>query len=677
MTTALRLEALELSVTTPRGTAGRVIHFRDGLNLIRADNSSGKSTALQSIVYALGLEGMLSASRRVPLAHAMTDRLEIDGQDAKVTESFVALQFRNAANEVVTTRRWVVNASVDKNLVTVQAGPVLTNPGDYTARDYFVRLPGAAQNESGFHKFLADFVGLALPRVSRLDGGEVPLYLETVFPYSYVEQKHGWSSIQARLPNYLGIRDVGKRSAEFVLGLDVFSRIQQRQRIASNINELEKTWQRSCKELSERASRVGAVFSQVLPRIASFKSQGMPRPLVSITSGAWTEITKAIADLEEQVRDLENGRVPTAQASSMNGALELNAAEAGLRNAISISSAVREEESEISDRVLQLELRIDALSDDLQRHKDSRTLANLGSATSSRLLAEHVCPTCHQEVEDGADITTHAMTIEENIAFIERQLEIFRATKADLTRVQQAMLVRLESLSRQAHDFRGQIRALKETLTSANSAPSISAIRRRLTAEDRLTSLRAASEELDKVVLSLAETAGAWSTQKTLLKTLGGTGLSDRDEEKLADLQTSVRSQLTDYKFDSLRPAEVDVSKDTYRPVHEGFDLGFDISASDMIRVIWAYLFGVMDVGVRAGSHIGLLIFDEPKQQETARDSYEALLQHASTRIVPGTQVIFATSESAASLVDMLGTDEHLVANLEPGEKLLRTLAQP
>ncbi|ROQ37068.1 AAA domain-containing protein [Frondihabitans sp. PhB188] len=673
MTTALRLDALELSVTTTRGAAGRVIYFQDGLNLIRADNSSGKSTALQAIVYALGLEGMLNASRRIPLAHAMTDRIEIDGQDAKVTESYVALQFRNAAGEVATAKRWAVNARVKKDLVTVEAGPAITSSGDYAARDYFVRLAGAAQNDSGFHKYLADFIGLDLPRVTRTDGGEAPLYLETIFPYSYVEQKHGWSSIQARLPNYLGIRDVGKRSAEFVLGLDVFARIQQRQRVASNVSELEKAWQRTSKDLIDGAARYGAVFSQVLPRLAGFESNGLPRPLVSITSGAWTEISEAIADLEAQLVEWEKGTSPTAQATSEEGARELGAAEAGLRQAISISTAVREEESEVAGRVLQLDLRIEALSDDLQRHKDSRTLANLGSAVSTSLLAEHVCPTCHQDIEDGADITTHAMTIEENITFIDRQLETFRATKADLTRVQQAMLVRLESLERQAHDFRGQIRALKETLTSANSSPSVSAIRRRLTTEDRLASLRTGREELDRIGLVLAETASDWSQQKLLLKSLGRTGLSELDEQKITELQDLMRSQLTDYQFNSLRPSEVDVSQETYRPVHEGFDLGFDISASDMIRVIWAYLFGVMDVGVKAGSHIGLLIFDEPKQQETARESYEALLKHASTRLAPGAQVIFATSESAASLVDMLQTDKHLVANLEPGEKLLQT----
>ena len=55
MSPALVIRALTLYVATAVGEAGRTLKFSNGLNLIRADNSSGKSTALQAIIYALGL----------------------------------------------------------------------------------------------------------------------------------------------------------------------------------------------------------------------------------------------------------------------------------------------------------------------------------------------------------------------------------------------------------------------------------------------------------------------------------------------------------------------------------------------------------------------------------------------------------------------------------------------
>ena len=53
--------------------------------------------------------------------------------------------------------------------------------------------PGAAQREAGFHRYLAEFMGWQLPRARRFDGSETMLYLETVFPLLYIEQKAGWS----------------------------------------------------------------------------------------------------------------------------------------------------------------------------------------------------------------------------------------------------------------------------------------------------------------------------------------------------------------------------------------------------------------------------------------------------------------------------------------------------
>ena len=122
-----------------------------------------------------------------------------------------------------------------------------------------------------------------------------------------------------------------------------------------------------------------------------------------------------------------------------------------------------------------------------------------------------------------------------------------------------------------------------------------------------------------------------------------------------------------------MNPDEIDIDRSPYRPTHEGFDLGFDLSASDMIRVIWAYLFGILDVGrEETGNHLGLLIFDEPRQQETARASYQALLANASTSGLGGAQIIFATSEPSQSLLTMLRDRDFNLIDLAPGEKLLQ-----
>ena len=209
----VRLRHLRLRAETSTGPFGADIPLDVGLNVLRADNTTGKSTCLQGLLYALGLERMLSPRREIPLAYVMTSHLDDPGtgQRHPVLESAVWVELENSAGDVITVRRGVVT-STDRKLVSVFNGPLLTQPANhYRQRDYFVLDPGAAHREAGFHRMLAEFIGWRLPTVRRYDGSETTLYIETIFPLLYVEQKAGWSSLPAAFPTYFQIRDVGLR----------------------------------------------------------------------------------------------------------------------------------------------------------------------------------------------------------------------------------------------------------------------------------------------------------------------------------------------------------------------------------------------------------------------------------------------------------------------------------
>lgn len=105
----------------------------------------------------------------------------------------------------------------------------------------------------------------------------------------------------------------------------------------------------------------------------------------------------------------------------------------------------------------------------------------------------------------------------------------------------------------------------------------------------------------------------------------------------------------------------VEIGDDDYLPRRDDFDLQADISASDSVRVIWAYLLGLLEVGEQFDTnHPGLVVFDEPKQQSAKDLSFEALLRRASGE-GGGRQVIFATSEPLEALNTMLGGVEHTI----------------
>lgn len=672
MTSRLYVRVIQLDLNTPKGHAGATIRLERGFNVLRADNSSGKSTCLQAIIYGLGLEGMLSAQRTVPLPHSMTDRVSLHGEEVVVLNSCVRLELENADGRVITIERQVKHPTIDSMLVQVWEGPLLTDPGDYAQTDYFVRRRNAAIHEAGFHHFLADFLGWELPRVTRMDGSEGLLYLECLFPYFYVEQKHGWSGVQARMPTYLGIREVGKRSAEFLLGLEALDRILERQRLASAASIMDSEWQQTLEALTAAAAATGLVLSRGPQRIV----RELPADafVAQMHDGSkWLDVEAALASLEAEIRELQ--RVPTQVVGQRAAELEVELAksQAELDRNVAGLVALTEEQREMAERRDQLALRVEALEEDLDRHKDSLVLQNLGSSQSVSLIADHVCPTCHQQLDDGADITSHAMTAAQNIQFVTQQLDTFRAMHADIERVLAAVRARAAALRQGVASQRTQVRALKDALVGQSNAPSIADVTKLVSLQARRDAIRDNRATLASFRARLSSLASSYATNRDRLQSLETDQLSSADSAQLAALEVALRFRLSKYQFGSLPAADVDISRETYRPAHEGFDLGFDISASDMIRVIWAYLMSLLSVsGERGGKHLGLLVFDEPRQQETARESYEQLLQQAADEARNDRQILFATSETSDEIRRMLGTATHTLIDIAAGSRIIQ-----
>jgi hypothetical protein len=200
----IRLRHLRLRSFTATRAFGADIPFEAGLNIVQAPNTSGKSTCLQSIIYALGLERSLGPQLSIPLPYAMREQIH-EFEDAPyelVLQSYVELEIENAQGEIVVLHRDVVGGKNTKLIQTWRGPGFTTGLPRGEQRDYFVLDSGSATHESGFHAYLAAFLGWDLPTVARYDGTECPLYLEAIFPMLFVEQKRGWSAIQGPFPTF-------------------------------------------------------------------------------------------------------------------------------------------------------------------------------------------------------------------------------------------------------------------------------------------------------------------------------------------------------------------------------------------------------------------------------------------------------------------------------------------
>lgn len=653
---SLRLRQLVLRAQTAEGLYGTRITFNDGLVLLRANNNMGKSTCLQAIIYALGLEKMLGPSSSIPLPHSMTRYVEDGDREIPLLESEVLLEVENHRGERLAIQRSALGQH-DERLVTTWEGPKLSNPaGTFTQRDYFVRDPGAAQNEAGFSRKLAEFVGWQLPTVRRFNGAECPLYLEAICPLFFVEQKHGWSGIQANLPTFFGIREMAKRSVEFVLNLDAARMIEERQQIEQQEVEMRSRWKNLITLVTANMQRVNGRVAG-LPESPSTQWPLPVPPSVEIYRGSgWVGIQEAVDAARVELAGLDQQPVETAGTAAAAASAQLESSRKVLSDREIVAGQLL---TELRGEELQLratEIRLASLNDDLRKNKDALKLKGFGSNAGWSLI-EHTCPTCQQHIADtllSQVAVENPMSVEDNITFIKKQIETFERLKENSATLIGRKKSELASFQAEMDGLRAQIRALRQTLLSPNSTPSIEAVRKRVELEGLITSLERANLEFEEAIQNFSEVAAAWRLLVGRKQSLPADGFSQSDKSKLDRLRDLLREQLNAFGFSSLNPDSLEVSRETYRPIREGFDLGFDLSASDNIRTIWAYLQGLLELSNEALlNHWGMLVFDEPRQQEAAELSFQNLLKRAATSAARKQQIVFATSEPLANLQRM------------------------
>ena len=250
------------------------------------------------------------------------------------------------------------------------------------------------------------------------------------------------------------------------------------------------------------------------------------------------------------------------------------------------------------------------------------------------------------------------MGVDETINYLEAQADLTKTVIASTRASLDAREARLEALARRSADIRSKIFALRTDLTGGSAVVSNAEA---LLASRRELEMYETTEETFSVALDDFNTLSEeWRTTESELRKFRLTELSDDDRRKLDSLQNEFRDQLSSYGFQSLRPNSLTISQDTYQPAHEGYDPAFESSASDVIRIIWAYLLSLRCVSEDLDlNHPGLVIFDEPRQQMASEISFRELLRRAAAN---SGQVVFATSETGQRLANMLeGLDHHTI----------------
>ncbi len=666
----LHINAFKLTLATSNGPYGATALFDGGLNIIRAENTSGKSAIITGILYALGLEILVGKKGKEALKPVMWSTGTYNGEAFNVLESFVEIEISNASGNVVTIRRYVAG-NKDDRLVEVVHGPVLTEkPRDqYKVESLFVGIEGAAQREMGFHHFLAEFLDLELPYVKKFNGDEVPLYVECIAPLMFIEQIRGWGGIQMTLRHSFGIKNVAKLAVEYILDLDVIENEKMRTQISEDASRILEDWQFTRKSMVQIAYQAGGQLMNVPAKPSMLHDD----PWIAISSNDENIITldDLIVNKRRLLIDLSCKETPKVSGSAEQEA-QLLEREKILLIAQAELSELRSDIHAEEDELQKLRDRLDFIKADIQRNKDIKRLRDFGVEIGISLI-QGICPTCNQVIQDSLVPTeSTVMGVEENIHFQQTEAEAVRW----LISSKDERIPHLQGLeSRKFKDvtnLRRIIRDLRSDLLEKKDL-SVATIREQVHIQDNIEDLEQKRNEFEMYLQKISDIAIQWQENRARHLELPDDYFSYEDKNKLDALSKCFANNVRLFGYRSTEIAELRISKDNYRPTSDEFEVAFGASASDNIRLIWAYTLALFQVSLsHGGNHWGVLIFDEPEQQQMQGASSDALYKEASIMPRNEFQMIIATSASKEVTLRRVNSIQHKL--LDFGDIVIRPI---
>ncbi len=655
----LRINRLRIEINTVNGIYGIDEHFKDGLNFVSSiDNTCGKSSILAAIYYCLGFEQILGGVSGIGskvLTSAFKNTIEDNGKSWSVTESGAYLEISNGL-EVITVYRTIKTENKDNRLITVFYGEYnsLGNP-EIQSEDFYVNIQNAATSSRGFHSFLENFLHLELPLVRTSDGIERKLYLQLIFSAMFIEQKHGWSDILSGMPIF-GIRESKKRVLEYIIGLDTLKNEKEHERLNGIKTEIENEWKKLIQQIQATVylNSCNIINLPIHPRVLSDKEYS--RIVIFTETDLTIEARSEQLSAEyESLCQLKPRVTDNFEAISK----ELSETEATILDFEEKLKILTQKLFSLNQIINQLNSNIQLICADIRNNEDAARLQKFGSEHATEQISVNVCPTCKQQIKDNlleANVCSGFMSIEENIRHLKAQKSMLvfslngrKNTRDEIRKQKQDYESRLLTLRRLAHTLRSDL----YTTTDAEASEAI--MLKKIEITQKIEQLSQLKNDLATFLESLRDLSDRWNTYLDQKSKLPKKGVPKSDIDKVELLKTYFINNLSRYHYSSLPSlAEIEISKESLLPTVDGFDMKFDSSASDGIRMIWAFTMALLQVSIKKdGNHPGVIIFDEPAQQSIVPEDMRSFI-HSATEIGSKCQIIMAITLNSKELIQII-----------------------
>ncbi|MEQ9305938.1 MAG: hypothetical protein RJQ14_18635 [Marinoscillum sp.] len=606
----LTINRLQYRVSLSDGSLyGADIPFRSGLNIIYGPNSVGKSSIIIGIIYALGAEKALGIfqNKQNPFKPEFYDSIK----NISVTKSYVLLEISNG-EKTITIFRYITGT--DTTVVAIYDSTI-ENIDLGSPQHKLVAVGDGVMIEGGLQYYLFDFLKIKIVEVSKYDEGTSKLYFENLLPLFFVEQRAGWSQIQARQISRYGIRDVKKVVFEYLFGLARFNnhikeleRKDLLEKIGDKKRELKNSEENLLVMVNGKINDQGAL---IITKSGLLNMQ--MADLIAYLKDEYDQKEKAIEKLsgkEEESSEFENKSKDSLKRISYQARKSSDKIDVLYKEIASYTSYIeRIEINKIKNQQLKkinninLELNISTCPVCEQTITDS----------------EHgTCKLCHQEIKRIA-------TPEENLEFLEdekrsfekvrdsKQLQL-RKERNELNRLKEKEKSLIEQFEHRIKTYYGkEIDRLRELVSILDTLKKEIGFYER--SWKKWTDLNDLRKEIEKLEI-----------QADILKAQINEFKGSKDDRYILNLillniQKNVETlNLLRTKTDLIAKIKLD-ENDNYTPYLEEYDIYNITSSSDNVRIILSYYLALLQTGVtlkleEIETHYpNLLILDEPRQQ--------------------------------------------------------------
>jgi hypothetical protein len=634
----IRIEEIKVCGESDAGAFEGSFAFKEGLQVFSADNHFGKSLAVTSIAWCLGLERMFGLqdndASRFPMA--VREVIDLDGKvNVPVRSSRSILTLRRTDGAGLRLTREILGDPAE--VLVEELGPDLTVS---RMSKLEARQRTMSDEAAGLQNFLFAWCGLPRTPIVTNRGDESELYLENIAPLFYIDQNEGWTDLQALQVHRYGLLEISDVAVEYLLGAT--AAIEQRfkrQTIAATEARLKAEAYALAAQIAALFERHGWItntwsdYGGITAIVNRWKAQTL---IDSLKKELDVDLGEQQASLRERAERLRNyltrGELDPNSASAPSdtsqAVVELKDLRHKRREEL---RTLRRQQSDQQELIASIEHRLHSARDVLRLKKEG-----IGRIE----IVE--CPTCHRSLDPSTFQLTVQSTesVEAHIAALERD----RTLVLTNTTSSEAQIIRL---SADLANAEGRLREAERALGTVNQA--IGASREQLA--KTATDLAITETEMERVAETSRELLGLQTRINDWINKAGAAQAVTTDSadlnRRLKEFTDRLRELLTALGHSAIlsQPQPNLRLDDHYIPYLGPRRLRSLGSASDHSRLVAAYVLALAVASeAEGGLHPGVVVLDEPLQQnpdKAHRDLFIEFLTSGTARALKVQTIVF------------------------------------